>query len=164
MDAIECLKTRRSMRVYHDRTVSREVLQELLDCARLAPTGGNAQPWEFVVVTAAEQRADIADLCEYGSFIADAPVCVLLFCRPSGHYLEDASCAATCLMLAAHAHGLGACWVHVHGKACEAELAAMVDAPAELRLICCLAVGYGESASAPPKRELADVVHQGRFT
>jgi len=51
MEAIEALKTRRCVRVYTGQSVPREVIEDIIDCARLAPTARNEQPWEFVVVT-----------------------------------------------------------------------------------------------------------------
>jgi len=51
MDCIEALKTRRSVRAYTGEPVPREVIEDIIDCGRLAATAINIQPWEFVVVT-----------------------------------------------------------------------------------------------------------------
>ena len=50
MDAIEAIRTRRSIRMFKPDPVPRKVLQELLDVARWAPSGGNVQPWYFEVL------------------------------------------------------------------------------------------------------------------
>lgn len=163
MDAIEALRNRRSVRAYSIRPVPREVTEELIDCARMAPSGMNLKPCSFVVVTDLTIREDIADLSDYGTFIQDAPVCVAIVCREEGHYLEDASCAATCLMVAARAHGLGSCWVHVHDKPYEQELGKLIGVPDGQRVVCCIAVGYGEFPPAPPKPEMSEVLHWERF-
>jgi nitroreductase len=56
------VEQRRSIRGYDEsKAVPREVIREILDCARWAPSGGNGQPWEFVVVTDRETRHKIAD-------------------------------------------------------------------------------------------------------
>jgi len=60
MDAIEVLKTRRSVRTYRSGTVPKEILEEIIDCGRLAPSANNGQPWEFVVVTDSGMRRKIA--------------------------------------------------------------------------------------------------------
>ena len=62
MDAIQALKTRRSIRDYTPAPVDKSVIEDIVDCGRLAATARNVQPWEFVVVTRAETRARIADL------------------------------------------------------------------------------------------------------
>jgi nitroreductase len=50
MDVIEAIRTRRSIRVFKPDPVPKKVLQELLDVGRWAPSGGNVQPWHFVVL------------------------------------------------------------------------------------------------------------------
>lgn len=164
MDALEALKTRRSVRAYSMRRVPAEVLEELVNCARLAPSAMNLQPCEFVVITDPEVRAELAELCDYGTFIAEAPACIMVVARPEGHYLEDAACAATYLMVAARAHELGSCWVHAHDKPYEHDLGDLVGVPKELRVICLIAVGHGELPPPPPKRELAEVLHRERYS
>jgi len=72
MDAIEVLKTRRSVRAYKREAVPRKTIEDIVDCGRLAATAVNIQPWEFVVVTDQGTRRRIASYTEYGKFIADA--------------------------------------------------------------------------------------------
>jgi nitroreductase len=51
MNVIEAMHSRRSIRSYTPQPVDRATIEEIVDCARLAPTAMNDQPWEFVVVT-----------------------------------------------------------------------------------------------------------------
>ena len=60
MECIEALKTRRSVRAYTGESVSREVIEDIIDCGRRAATANNIQPWEFVVVTDAQMLRAIA--------------------------------------------------------------------------------------------------------
>lgn len=164
MDAIEALRTRRSVRAYSLKSVSNEVLEELVDCARLAPSGRNVQPCEFVVVNDSNLLRDLADSCEFGSFIADAAACVAVLAREDGHWLQDAACAATCLMVAARAHEIGSCWVQVHGKDNEEEVRELLDVPKDVHAICLISLGYGEAPPPPPKKDLESVLHWGRYS
>ena len=50
LDVFEAIKKRRSVRAYADEKVSEEDIERLIDAARWAPSAGNIQPWEFVVV------------------------------------------------------------------------------------------------------------------
>ena len=163
MDAIEALKTRRSVRAYTMKAVDREVLEDLVECGRLAASAMNQQPWEFVVVEDPAVRREIADLCEFGSFIADAPAAVLIAARETGHYREDTACAAENIMVAARAYELSSCWVQVHDKANEQEVGQVVGLPEDLRVVCVLAVGYADPPPPPPKRALDEVLHWGRY-
>jgi len=91
MDAIEVLKTRRSVRTYKGEPVPKKIIEDIVDCGRLAATAINIQPWEFVVVTDPGMLRRIAKTTDYGKFNADAPVCVLVLCRDTKYYLEDGS-------------------------------------------------------------------------
>ncbi len=51
MELKETIKNRRSIRKYKDRQIPKEIIEDLIDCARLAPSAKNRQPWKFVVVT-----------------------------------------------------------------------------------------------------------------
>jgi nitroreductase len=86
MDAIEVLKTRRSVRTYKGEPVPRNIIEDIVDCGRLAATAVNIQPWEFIVVTDPEVLRRIAKTTDYGKFIADAPGCVLVLCRDTRYW------------------------------------------------------------------------------
>jgi nitroreductase len=159
MDAIEAIQTRRSVRAYYLKPVAREVLTEIIDCARLAPTGMNLQPWEFVVVTSPETITALAGLCTNAPFMAEAAAVVVVACRKQGMWLEDAAAATTTLMLAARAHGLGSCWYHMLDKPFEPDMRALVGLPDDLAIVCCVTLGHGENPPSPDKRPLADVLH-----
>ena len=163
MDALDVLKTRRSVRAYSGQPVPREVVGDIIDCGRLAATAINIQPWEFVVVTDAALRRKLAQTADYGRFIADAPLCVVVLCRDTKYYLEDGSAATQNILLAAHAHGLGACWVAGDKKPYAADICKMVGAPEGLRLVSLIPMGYPAENPAKPKRPLADVLHWDKY-
>ncbi len=164
MNALEAMKTRRSVRTYESKLVPAAIVEDIVDCARLAATARNVQPWEFVVVTNAETRRAIAGIAVKGQFIADAPVCLVVFCRDTKYYLEDGSAAIQNILLAARAHGLGSCWVAGDKKPYAPQIAHLLGVPAEFKLIGLVAIGHAaESPSMPPKRPLAEVLHREKF-
>jgi len=163
MDALEAIKTRRSVRKYKAESVPREVLKNLVDAGRLAPTARNEQPWEFVVVTEAERRKRLAALATHGKFIGEAPACIVVLCKRSDYYLEDGSAATTQIMLAATALGLGTCWVAGDKKDYAPAVVKAVGAPAKYRLVSLIAVGYAAETPAPGKRGVNDVLHWETF-
>jgi nitroreductase len=164
MDALEAIRTRRSIRKYKPDAVSKEVLKTLVDAGRLAPTARNEQPWEFVVVTEAERRKRLAALATHGKFIADAPACIVVLCKPSDYYLEDGSAATTQIMLAATALGLGTCWVAGDKKDYAPAVVKAVGAPPKYKLVSLISVGYAAETPAPAKRSVTDVLHWGTFS
>jgi len=159
MDAIVALKTRRSVRAYERRPVPRDIIEDVIDCGRLAPSANNVQPWEFVVVTEAGMLRRLADRADYGKFIAEAPVCIVVLCRDSKYYLEDGCAATQNLLLAAWARGLGSCWVAGDKKPYAGEIRSMVGAPEGYRLISLVALGYPAETPRKSKRPVSDVLH-----
>jgi nitroreductase len=163
MDAIEVLKTRRSVRAYTGAPVPREIIEDIIDCGRLAATAINIQPWEFVVVTEREMRRRIAETTDYGKFISDAPVCVIVLCQDTKYYLEDGSAATENILLAARAHGLGACWVAGDKKPYAYQICRLVGAPRGYKLVSLIPMGYPAESPEQPKRPLADVLHWEKY-
>jgi nitroreductase len=163
MDAIEVLKTRRSVRAYKGEPVPREIIEDVIDCGRLAATAINIQPWEFVVVTEPELRRRIAQTTDYGKFIADAPVCVVVLCQDTKYYLEDGSAATENILLAARAHGLGSCWVAGDKKPYAPAICRLVGAPRGYKLVSLIPIGYAAENPEKPKRPPADVLHWEKY-
>jgi len=159
MDAIEVLKTRRSIRAYTREPVPRKIIEDVVDCGRLAATAINIQPWEFVVVTDPELLRSIAQTTDHGKFIADAPVCVVVLCRDTKYYLEDGSAATENILLAARGHGLGACCVAGDKKPYAAEICRLVGAPQGFKLVSLISIGYPAESPEKTKRPLSDVLH-----
>ncbi len=120
---MDLFRGRFSCRRFAPDPIRRETLTRLLEAAQWAPSGGNLQPWRFVVVTAAGGRRELAVAALGQGFVAQAPVVVVVCAVPeeSGrHYgdrgrnlyaLQDTAAATENLLLAAARTGLGACWV-----------------------------------------------------
>ena len=163
MDAIEVLKKRRSVRAYTHQPVPRKIIEDVVDCGRLAATAVNIQPWEFVAVTDPEMLRRIAEATDHGRFIADAPVCVVVLCSDTKYYLEDGSAATENILLAARAHGLGSCWVAGDKKPYAAEICRLVGAPGGYKLVSLIPIGYPAESPEKSKRPLSDVLHWERY-
>jgi nitroreductase len=164
MDAMEAIARRRSVRAFTSVPVPLKILERIVDAGRLAPTARNVQPWEFIVVTDAAVRRELAGLATTGPFIADAPVCIAVFCKDTKYWLEDGCAATENIIIAARAYGLGHCWVAGDKKPYAAAVAALLRAPASYRLVSLVAIGYAkEEPPPPPKRPLAELLHWEKF-
>ena len=164
MDALECLKTRRSVRSYKQGEVDRGVIEDIVDCGRLATTAINIQPWQFVAVTDRELLKQIASITDHGKFIADVSCCVAVFCEDTKYYLEDGSAATQNILLAAHAHALGSCWVAGDKKTYCADIRNLLKLPDNYKLISLVAIGYAESVPSPAKKSLSEVLHWEQYS
>jgi nitroreductase len=164
MDAIEALRTRRSVRKFKSRAVPRDLIETLIDAGRLAATARNVQPWEFIVVTDAATRKKLAEISDYGKFISESPVCIVVFCKNTKYFLEDGSAATQNILVAATALGLGSCWVAGDKKPYARKIADLLNVPSDCVLISLIAVGYSvEAPSLPSKRSVKEVLHWEKF-
>ena len=163
MDAIECLKTRRSIRSYKPGPVDPKVIEDIIDCGRLATTAINIQPWQFIAVTERETLAEIGGMTNHGKFIADASCCVAVFCDKGKYYLEDGCAATQNILLAAHAHGLGSCWVAGDKKPYVGEMGRLLGVPDNYTLVSLIAIGHAGSVPSPAKKTLEEVLHWEEF-
>lgn len=162
-DTIEVIRNRRTIRTYADRPVDRAVIEEIVDCARLAPTAMNDQPWDFVVITAKEALASIPPMLGHGEFLANAAFVVLVLARGTQFAVEDSSAATENLLIAAAAHGLGSCWVAGAQMDYAPKVAKAFGAPEDRKLIAIVSFGYPAEAPQVEKRPLQDVLHWERF-
>jgi nitroreductase len=162
-NAIEVLRARRSIRTYAEKPIERGIIEEIIDCARLAPTAMNDQPWDFVVLTAKEDLRRIPLLLGHGEFIANAAFAVLVLARETGCAVEDCSAATENLLIAAAAHGIGSCWVAGTKQAYGPAVVKAFGAPEDRQLIAIVSFGYPAENPQMEKRALADVLHWDRF-
>ncbi|UCF32072.1 MAG: nitroreductase family protein [bacterium] len=163
MSGTQWIKKRRSHRTYRSDVPAEDVIRDILDCGRLAPTARNVQPWLLGAVTDEAVRRDIARLAEYGRFIADAPVCFAVFVRADEKYFMEDGCAATMnIIMAATVHGLGTCWVAGHKKDYGEEVRRLLGVPKGYTLISLIAAGYSDDRPSPKKKPLEEVTFRDR--
>jgi len=162
---ITVIKSRRSIRSYRDATISEEIIHDALDCAALAPTARNAQPWLIGTIREKEMLRKIADLAEYGEFIATAPVCFVIFGkRDEKYYLEDCSAATTQLILGLWAYGVGSCWVAGERKGYAEEVRKLLGIPKTHTLVSLVPAGYPAEIPTIQKKKREEILFSERFS
>lgn len=173
MDFFEAISARQSVRAYQAIAVEHVKLEKILTAANTAPSAGNLQAYEIVVVRHAATLSALAEAAHGQAFLAQTPV-VLVFhadpARSAARYaargerlfcIQDATIAACHAQLAATALGLGTCWV---GAFDDRRVAQILKAPARLRPVCLLAIGYAaERPGFSSRRHLTELVHEETF-
>src|SRR5512136_1478041 len=119
MDALEAIRRRRSVRSYTGDPIPREDLEKIVDAGRLAASGYNKQPWDFIVIT---DRTMIAKLKKAAQWMAQAGAIIAVVIDPSAPYwLEDGAAAVENMLIASTALGYGSCWLEGDTLPLEAE-------------------------------------------
>jgi len=173
MDLFEAIRNRRSVRAFKPEPVSDELLNKILEAARWAPSAGNCQPSDFIIVKDPEVKKDLCVAALYQDFIEEAPVNIVVCAneeRSAGTYgnrgrrlycLLDAAAATQNLLLAVHALGLGACWI---GAFRDEEVAKALNLPEWVRPIAIIPIGYPAEEPSPTTRiPLKNLVHRERY-
>lgn len=161
MDVLDAIKARRSIRKYTEDSVEDEKIQRCLEAARWAPSASNKQPWHFVVVRNQETRKKLSEMHPYGQFMKDSPVVFVVLGDPDlnpKYYLMDACIATQNLLLAAHAQGLGTCWMGVIDASFENDMKALLKIRDPLRILCCVSMGYPDESRTSSRRPLSEIV------
>ena len=165
MEALEAIKGRRSIRKYQSKAIPGEVLNQVLEAGRWAPSASNFQPWKFVVVKNDKAKEELARTATYGSFLTDAPVAIAVVIDPwsSNHPVEDGAAATQNMLLAAHALGLGSCWIGSYNSAYENRAKSILGVPDDRRLLSLISLGYPAESKEGTRVELGELVCYERY-
>jgi len=166
MDVLEAIKERRSIRKYEPKAVPEEKLTQILEAGRWAPSAGNSQPWQFIVVRDEEVKNELARVAAYGRFLAEAPVAIAVVIDPraSNHPVEDGAAATQNMLLAAHALGLGTCWIGSYGSGYEDRAKEVLGIPRDKRVLSLISLGYAAESPRKGRVELSKLVCYDRYT
>lgn len=162
METFTAIKKRRSIRKYTGDPVSKEDLEKIIDAGRMAPSGNNKQPWDFVVVTNQDLIQKLSKAADW-SAKAGAMIAVVMN-TSSKYWLEDGSAAIENMLLAATALGYGSCWLEGYTKPHEAEFKRLLNIPQHLTLLTLIPVGVPVAwPEHKDKKPLSDILHWETF-
>ena len=157
MELQEAITTRRSIRAFQTKAIPREDLEAIVDAGRMAPTGSNRQPWDFLVVTEQEKIAEISKAAEWMGEAAAIVAIVLDEFSPV--WKEDGCAAATTMLLKIVDLGYGATWVQGNIEPFEDEFKALLDVPADRHMPIMLPIGVPDELPIQEKMALDKVIH-----
>jgi nitroreductase len=190
MDVYEAILSRRSIRRFQQKLVSRELLEKFVNAARVAPSAANLQPLEYVIVDESEVCTKIFQTIGWATYIKPtwapseeerptAYIVILTKDIKNKYYLRDASLAAENIVLTAEEDGIGSC---ILCKIDKERIKEILVIPDTAHVDSVIALGY--KAEHPviedltnsvkywrdenkvlhvPKRKLRDVIHINKF-
>jgi nitroreductase len=161
MDALEVIRKRRTVREYTGAAIPREDLETIVDAGRLAASGSNHQPWDFVVVTRKETIERLSTVQSWMSK-AGAIIAVVLDTN-SRWWLEDGSAAVENMLLASTALGYGGCWLEGQTIPKEEELKVLLSVPKKKKLLTLVPIGVPVAWPTKEKKSLQEVIHWEQY-
>ncbi|MBC7108115.1 MAG: nitroreductase family protein [Methanomassiliicoccales archaeon] len=162
MGVMDVIRGRRSIRKYKKKPIPEDLLTEILEAARLAPSGANRQFWKLIVVRDEERKKGLVPLCRDQKFIEDCSAFIAAVDDPSQKwYRVDVAIALDHLSLAAAEKGLGTCWI---GAFDPEKVAEYLGVPKGLVVTVCMTLGYpAESPEPRPRKPLEELVFWEKY-
>jgi nitroreductase len=170
---LSIIKKRRSVRKYLNRDVPWEVIERILEASKYAPSAGNYQPWEYIIVKNNDVKKDIVQACFNQAWMLNAPVLIVACTnirlaaavygeRGSKLYgIQAVSASIENMLLTAQSMGLATCWV---GAFSEVMVARLLSCPEYIRPCAIIALGYPEEEPKVPSRQsIQEFVHLENF-
>lgn len=166
MNVLEAIATRRSIRKFTEEPVSAEKIETMLKAAMAAPSAGNEQPWEFVVMDDKVQLEKVSNLSPYIKMAARSPLSIMVLGNREkekypGNWMLDCSAAIQNLLLAAHAEGLGAVWCGLWPEEDRVVAAReVINAPESIIPLAVIVLGHPDQNMPAQDRFDASRVHK----
>lgn len=162
MDVLDCIKSRRSIRSFKSKEVEDEKINEILDSAKYAPSAGNLQARDFIVVKDKKIKEKLSFASCGQIFISTAPV-VFVVCADkskASRYGERAVFYSLCdccasienMMLSGHYLGIGSCWV---GAFDEPEVKKILNIPESIKVCALVPMGYPDGNPKAPDKKIS---------
>ncbi|ADL53809.1 nitroreductase family protein [Clostridium cellulovorans] len=166
---MENILQRRSIRKYTDKSVSNEEVDNLLRAAMAAPSAGNEQPWEFIVLRDKSVMEEITKIHPYAKMLLSTDVAIVV-CgdiskeRFKGNWVLDCSAATQNILLAAQATGLGAVWLGVYPDNERSEAVKnILNLPSNVIPLSIIPVGYPDEEKDVQDRFDKTRIHNNRW-
>lgn len=158
MDVFECIQSRRSVRNYSSRKISFDDLTRIIEAGTKAPSAGNLQDYRFIIVNDRAKIDLLAEHCNEQFWIASAPLLIVVCVdteKTEAYYglrgqrlyaTQNVAAAAQNILLAAHALGIGSCWV---GAFNEEFVSDEFGIPSKVRPQVIISLGYADGPLDP---------------
>jgi nitroreductase len=165
MSLLDMILSRRSIRSYENKEIPQEILRQVLEAGRQAPSAANRQPIRFIIVTDSEIKNELSKSM-FSKFIKDAPM-VIVGCADEKSLLTgkwavvDVTIALQNIVIAALTFGIGSCWI---GSFSEKKVKELLKVPDKWKVVSLLTLGYpAEQPKAKNKKSFEELFSFNKF-
>jgi len=167
---LEAIKKRRSVRSYQDKEIPEDILLQILEAGRLAPSANNKQNWKFIVVKDEDLRKKLIPACKNQEFVGEAPVVVTGCATNLDHIMSngehsypiDLAIALDHMSLEAASLGLGTCWI---GAFYQEQVKEILGVPEDVRVVAVMPLGYPKKlGSKTGRKSLSEIICYNKYT
>lgn len=166
MDTMKAILERRSIRKYTDAPISEAHMKEILKAGMYAPSGGNAQPWEFIVVTDQSILNKIPEVHPYATALKGAAAAAIIVCgnkekeKFQDLWIQDCSAATMNILLGAQNLEIGSVWLGLYPEMDRVQgVKELLNLPEHITPFAVVALGHPAESRPIPERFNEDSVH-----
>lgn len=172
MELTEAIRKRRSIRRFKSDPIEDKIIERIIELGNMAPSAGNLQPRDFIIVTDKDQRFALAQAALNQTFIYDAPVVVVVcanYERAASYgsrgrdlyCIQDSAAAIENMLLSIVDFGLASCWV---GAFNEKKVSQILTLPPHVRPVALLPIGHpAEEKNSSYRISLDGLIHRNRW-
>ncbi len=163
MEVFDAVRTVLAVRAYKDKPIAADTVRRIVEAGRLTGSSMNKQPWHFIVVQDKEKIKKLGDLILTGSYVAQAPLAIVIAVDKTSSAVSDASRAIQSMMLTAWSEGIGSNWTGFVGIK---GLHSLLGVPNDLDIIAVMPFGYPVKSIGKGKKKrkaLSEVAHREKF-
>ena len=156
---------RRSIRKYSEEPVSDEDIEKLLKAAMAAPSAGNQQPWEFIVIKDKSVMNDITKVHPYSQMLKHAELAIVVCAdldkeKHHGYWPQDCAAATENILIEAQYLGLGAVWLGVYPREERVSgIKKLLNLPEKIMPLSIISIGYPAEKKEPADRYDPSRIH-----
>jgi nitroreductase len=169
MEVLDAIYTRRSIRRYSEKKIDDEMVNKILQAAMYAPSAVNKQPWHFIIFEDKNTYDAIIQVHKSSEMLAGAQKAIVIcydvnLQHDEGYGVIDCSAATENILLAAHALGLGACWIGICPRQNRIEaLKQIFNLPENIIPFSVVSLGYPAEDKKHPERFRKDRIHYEKW-
>lgn len=163
MEVFDAVRTVLAVRQFQARPVPEPLIRQIVEAGRLTASGGNSQPWHFIIVQDKQMLRQLGALVRTGPYIAGAPLAIVVGMEPGPLAVSDVSRAIQSMILTAWAQGIGSNWTGFKNLT---QVNPVLGIPEEIEILAILPFGYPVTAlgkGLKKRKPLREVAHRERW-
>jgi nitroreductase len=163
METFDAIRTVLAVRRFKDAPIPDPIVRQIVEAGRLTASGGNRQPWHFIVVRDKETLRRLGQLATTGPYIAQAPLAIVVAMDSSPVAISDGSRAIQDMILTAWSQGVGSNWVGFNSLP---EVNRLLGIPEGVSVLAILPFGYPVEAvgkGQKNRKPLGEVTYNERW-
>lgn len=163
MEVFDAVRTVLAVRQFQAKPVPEPLIRQIVEAGRLTASGGNSQPWHFIIVQDKQMLRQLGALVRTGPYIAGAPLAIVVGMEPGPLAVSDVSRAIQSMILTAWAQGIGSNWTGFKNLT---QVNPVLGIPEEIEILAILPFGYPVTAlgkGLKKRKPLREVAHRERW-